>query len=145
MILLLIILLFLLQVAILITLTGVRLADVVNRGAATVGSVAVHKGLSIADEGIQKQVNKSSNSYLKDTHRVNRSLLKLSGTTLETAAETAYKVAMVALKSGLRVSYFLIGTIKNLLILALGYVATVDIIVFLVAVAGAYSYMSLAM
>ena len=145
MILLLIILLFLLQVAILITLTGVRLADVVNRGVATVGSVVVHKGLSIADEGIQKQVNKSSNSYLKDPLRVNRSLLKLSGTILETTAETAYKVAMVALKSGLRVSYFLIGTIKNLLILALGYVATVDIIVFLVAVAGAYSYMSLAM
>ena len=107
--------------------------------------MVVHKGLSIADEGIQKQVNKSSNSYLKDPLRVNRSLLKLSGTTLETTAETAYKVAMVALKSGLRVSYFLIGTIKNLLILALGYVATVDIIVFLVAVAGAYSYMSLAM
>ena len=52
---------------------------------------------------------------------------------------------MVALKSGLKVSYFLIGAIKNLLIIALGYVATVDIIVFLVAVAGAYSYMSLAM
>ena len=90
MILLLIILLFLLQVAILITLTGVRLADVINRGVATVGSVVIHKGLSAADKGIQKKVNKSSNSYFKDAHRVNRSLLKLSGTTLETLTNESF-------------------------------------------------------
>ena len=144
MILLLIILLFLLQVAILITLTGVRLADVVNRGVAW---AKVNNKFKMEAKFISN-VDPDDAAAVLNSIDVAHSIFILvskSGTTLETTAETAYKVAMVALKSGLRVSYFLIGTIKNLLILALGYVATVDIIVFLVAVAGAYSYMSLAM
>lgn len=143
MLLMLVILLTLLEISLMITLTGIKASDLITRGIASVSTTVAEKGISSIDNQVTNKINKSNKWYIKGTHKINRYLLKLSGTTLETVAKTGYKVLMQAVKTGLKVAILVVGMIRNLLFAAMIQVLLIDIIIFIIILAVVSCYILL--